>query len=261
LVPARDVAEDEMVKVTVLGSAGSYPGNGRACASYLVSAGDHHLLLDCGNGSVANLVDAIDPAHLDGIIISHLHPDHFVDLYGLHYALRFHRTGAMKVDVYAPAGARDLLTSPLIGDTAESFVKHLPVHVAAAGEHHDLGPFAVDLFAAYHPIETLASRIAVDGRIIAYSGDSAFTPQLVACAQDADLFICDSTWVSRDAPFPEGVHMTGTEAGTLAAEASVERLMITHVFPQREPEQVAADAETIYDGIVWVARDREEYEL
>lgn len=250
-----------MVKVTVLGSAGSHPGNGRACSSYLVSAGDHHLLLDCGNGSVANLLDAVDPAELDAVIISHLHPDHFVDLYGLHYALRFHPTGSRKVDVYAPAGARELMTSPLIGDSADSFVAHLPVHVAAAGDRLQLGPFEVALYTAYHPIETLASRIVVDGRIIAYSGDSAFTPDLVTCALDADLFICDSTWVSRDAPFPEGVHMTGTEAGTLAGDAGVERLMITHVFPQREPEQVAADAETVYDGIVWVARDREEYEL
>ena len=111
-------------------------------------------------------------------------------------------------------------------------------------------------------LDALGERaVVVDGRIVAYSGDSAFTRDLVTCALDADLFICDSTWVSRDAPFPEGVHMTGTEAGTLAADASVERLMITHVFPQREPEQVAADAETVYDGIVWVARDREEYEL
>ena len=250
-----------MVKVTVLGSAGSHPGNGRACASYLVSAGDHHLLLDCGNGSVANLVDAVDPAALDAVIISHLHPDHFVDLYGLHYALRFHPTGAKKVDVYAPAGAREVMSAPLLGETAGSFLKHLPVHVAAAGERHTLGPFEVELFAAYHPIETLASRVLVDGRIVAYSGDSAFTPALVDCAREADLFICDATWVSRDAPFPKGVHMTGTEAGTLAADAGVERLLVTHVFPQREPEQVAADAETVYDGIVWVARDREEYEL
>jgi ribonuclease BN (tRNA processing enzyme) len=250
-----------MVKVTVLGSAGSYPGNGRACSSYLISAGDHHLLLDCGNGSVANLLDAVDPAALDAVIISHLHPDHFVDLYGLHYALAFHPKGARKVDVYAPTGAQDLMTSLLIGGAADSFVAHLPTHVAAAGEHLELGPFAVDLFAAYHPIETLASRVAIDGRIIAYSGDSAPTSQLVACAEDADLFICDATWVSRDAPFPEGVHMTGTEAGMHAAEAAAERLMVTHVFPQRQPEQVAADAELVYDGVVWVARDREEYEL
>lgn len=250
-----------MVKVTVLGSAGSYPGNGRACASYLVSAGDRHLLLDCGNGSVANLLDAVDPAALDGVIISHLHPDHFVDLYGLHYALRFHPTGAKKVDVYAPEGAEDLMTSLLLGESASSFVSHLPMHVAAAGDRFDVGPFAVELFTANHPIETLASRIIIDGRIIAYSGDSAPTPALVTCALDADLFICDATWASRDAPFPEGVHMTGTEAGMHAAEAGAERLMVTHVFPQRQPEQVAADAETVYDGIVWVAYDREEYEL
>ncbi len=250
-----------MVKVTVLGSAGSHPGNGRACSSYLLSAGDRHLLLDCGNGSVANLLDAIDPADLDGIIISHLHPDHFVDLYGLHYALKFHELGGQRADVYAPAGAADLFVSILLGEAGDSFLRHLPVHVVSAGQQLDIGPFHVELFAANHPIETLASRVTVDGRIIAYSGDSAATDELVACAADADLFICDATWVSRDAPFPSGVHMTGTEAGQQAAAAGVDTLMVTHVFPRREPEQVAADAENVYDGRVWVARDREEYEL
>ncbi len=250
-----------MVKVTVLGSAGSHPGNGRACSSYLISADDHHLLLDCGNGSVANLMDAVDPADIDAVIISHLHPDHFVDLYGLHYALRFHRDGAKKVDVHAPAGARELMTSLLLGDAGESFTRHLPLHVVAAGDLLDIGPFDVELFAANHPIETVASRVTVDGRIVAFSGDSGRTDELIACADSADLFICDSTWVSRDAPFPEGVHMTGTEAGQHASAAGAERLMVTHVFPQREPEQAAADAETVYDGYVWVAVDREEYEL
>ncbi|MBW3604903.1 MAG: MBL fold metallo-hydrolase [Actinobacteria bacterium] len=250
-----------MVKVTVLGSAGSHPGNGRACSSYLVSAGDHHLLLDCGNGSMANLLDAVDPADLDAVIISHLHPDHFVDLYGLHYALRFHPSGSKTVDVHAPDGARSLLTSVLLGDAGDSFNRHLPMHVAAAGERLEIGPFDIELYAANHPIETLASRVWVDGRIIAFSGDSGTTEELIECARDVDLFICDSTWLSRDAPFPKGVHMTGTEAGQYAAAAGAERLMVTHVFPQREPEQAAADAETVYDGLVWVAADREEYEL
>jgi ribonuclease BN (tRNA processing enzyme) len=250
-----------MVKVTVLGSAGSHPGNGRACSSYLVSAGDHHLLLDCGNGSVANLLDAVYPAALDAVMISHLHPDHFVDLYGLHYALKFHPAGAQIIDVYAPAGAEDVFTRLLLGDSADSFRHHLPVHVAAAGEQRDIGPFHVELFAANHPVETLASRVTVDGRVVAFSGDSAQSEQIVACAERADLFICDSTWVSRDGPFPDGVHMTGTQAGQHAQEAGAERLMVTHVFPQRQPQQVAADAELVYDGIVWIANDREEYEL
>ena len=250
-----------MVKVTVLGSAGSHPGNGRACSSYLISAGDHHLLLDCGNGSVTNLLDAVDPADLDAIIISHLHPDHFVDLYGLHYVLKFHERGGQRADVYAPAGAGELLVSILLGEAGDSFLRHLPVHEVAAGEQLNIGPFDIEFFAANHPIETLASRITVDGRIIAYSGDSGGTDELIACAADADLFICDATWVSRDAPFPSGVHMTGTEAGQHADAANVDRLMVTHVFPRREPEQVAADAENVYDGLVWVAQDREEYEL
>ena len=66
-----------MVKVTVLGSAGSHPGNGRACSSYLVSAGDHHLLLDCGNGVFAKMRQRADYTEVDAVLISHLHADHF----------------------------------------------------------------------------------------------------------------------------------------------------------------------------------------
>lgn len=249
------------VTVTVLGSAGSHPGNDRAGSSYLVSCDGHHLLLDCGNGSLTNLLAVLDPAELDAVVISHLHPDHFVDLYGLHYALRFHPSGPRSVDVYAPRQAPQLLPSILLGDTAQSFVAHCRIRVATAGQELSLGPFSVRLYAADHPIETLASRIAVAERVVAFSGDSGRTAQLVRCAERADLFICDSTWVSRDGPFPPSLHMTGAEAGQTAAEAAADRLLVTHVFPQNDPVEVAAEAAEVYDGKILIATDREEHQL
>jgi ribonuclease BN (tRNA processing enzyme) len=247
--------------VTVCGSAGTHPGPGRGCSSYLVSVGEHRLVLDLGNGSLPNLQQRIDVAELDALILSHLHPDHFADIWGLYYALRFHPAGEQRVTVHAPAGTQELLTRIISDDSRPTFATLLDIREAAAGEVLEVGGCTVRLFAAEHPIETLASRIEVDGRVIAFTADSGVTTRLVECAQGADLLIADATWLERDRPLPAGIHMTGREAGQLAADAGVARLLLTHVLPTNDPEETAAEAAEVYDGEIITAHDLLEIAL
>ncbi|MGH3664628.1 MAG: MBL fold metallo-hydrolase, partial [Egibacteraceae bacterium] len=181
------------MKLTVLGCAGTYPGPDRACAAYLIGHAGYRLLLDCGNGSLSNLQQTCDVADVDAVLLSHLHPDHFADLYGLYYARRFHPAGVRPVDVYAPAGAAAVIAQ-LLGDDP-AFAQVCRFQEAAAGERLALGPLQVSLHAADHPVECLASRVEADGHVLAYSGDTGPTPRLDAAARDADLFVCDATWL------------------------------------------------------------------
>ncbi|HVL97746.1 MAG TPA: MBL fold metallo-hydrolase [Egibacteraceae bacterium] len=245
--------------LTVLGSSGTHPGPARACASYLVEHEGYRLLLDCGNGSLANLQQRFDVADIDALLVSHLHPDHFVDLYGLYYARRFHRDGPLPLPVYAPVGAAGFIGRLLGSD--EEFRGVCRFTESAAGETLDLGPLTVRLHAADHPVETLAPRVEAGGRVLAYSGDSGPTPALVDCARDADLFLCDATWLDRDGPHPAGVHMTGKQAGAHAAAAGAASLVLTHVYPTIDRDEVAAEAAAVYDGTILVARDLEEHPL
>jgi ribonuclease BN (tRNA processing enzyme) len=87
--------------VTVLGCSGSHTGPGRACSGYLVRADGAQLLVDCGNGSTANLQRVTRPEDLDAILITHRHVDHCVDLIGMFYALRFHPKGPQPIELYA----------------------------------------------------------------------------------------------------------------------------------------------------------------
>jgi len=247
------------MRVTVLGCSGSHVGPQRMCSSYLVESDGYRLLLDCGNGSLANLQGRLDVSEVDAVLLSHLHVDHFADLYGLYYALRFHPGGPRSVDVHAPRGAQAFLAQ-LLGDD-EHFGRTCRFSQASAGDRLTLGPFDVSLHAADHPVEALAARISAGGRVLAYSGDSAPTSALVDCAQDADAFLCDSTWLERQRPLPPGVHSTGAEAGRMAAEAGAARLIVTHVFPATDPDEVAAEASAGYGGEVLVATDRMELEL
>jgi ribonuclease BN (tRNA processing enzyme) len=229
------------------------------CSSYLLETADVRVLLDCGNGSLSNLQRLYDVAQVDAVLLSHQHPDHFVDLYSLYYALRFHRDGPRTVPVYAPAGTQAHLAQ-LLGDDRD-FAQTCRFSEVAAGQTFEVGPVRLSLFAAAHPIETLAVRAEAGGTVIAYSADSGPTPQVAACARDADLFICDASWLERDGPHPPALHMTGAQAGRHAAEAGVGRLLCSHLVPGVEPTLVVAEAAESFPGQVLPAVDLQEHVL
>ncbi|WP_369176639.1 MBL fold metallo-hydrolase, partial [Lactobacillus iners] len=48
-----------------------------------------------------------------------------------------------------------------------------------------------------HPVPAVGYRIEADGLTIAYTGDTAWTDELVELARNADIFICEATWCSN----------------------------------------------------------------
>lgn len=252
---------DGGLRLTVLGCSGTHPGPERACSSYLVEAEGYRLLVDCGNGSLVNLQRVTPVVSIDAVLISHLHPDHFADLYGLYYALRFAPDGPHAVPVHAPPGAQAHLAQLLRGDPDDSFGRTCRFSDTVAGEELELGPFSVRCFQASHPIPTLAPRIAYGDRVVAYSADSGPAESLTACARDADLFVADCSWLERQRPLPDGVHMTAREAGRHAQAAGAGTLLVTHVFPANDPAESAAEAAEVFSGRVLVATDLQEIAL
>ena len=249
------------MRLTVLGCAGTHTAPGRMCSSYLVEHDGYRLLLDCGNGSLGNLLTVSDVAEVDALLISHLHPDHFADLYGIYYALRFHPSGPGQIPVYAPAGAEEFVTQLLPGESARTFGQRCPMTVVAPGQRLELGPLTVTLHRSFHPIETLASRVEAGGRVLAYSADSAPSADVVACAAGADLFMCDASWLETDRPFDDGVHCTGLDAGRMAAQAGAAQLLVTHVYPDHDPGLAVEEARSVFDGKVLAAKDLDVVEL
>src|SRR6478752_2102390 len=89
----------------VIGAGPAYTDRpGATGASYLVRLGDSSVLLDLGHGSFARLAGILDPATLDAVVVSHLHPDHFIDLVALRHYLRWQFEPERHVRVIAPTG-------------------------------------------------------------------------------------------------------------------------------------------------------------
>lgn len=243
------------LELTVLGSSGSHTGPGRVCSGYLLRAGDTRVLVDAGNGATANLQRLTGFADLDAVLISHRHVDHCVDLVGAFYALRFDPTFDTRVPLYGPPEVHETLTGLLGRDSAQQFDDVFAHHEVSGGDELELGPVRVQFFDSVHPPPTVSMRVTLGDRVLAYSADSAGGPRLVECARDADLFLCEATWQGDAADLPADVHLTARDAGRVATEAGVGRLVLTHVAGGLDPSVSVSQARETYDGPVEAATE------
>ncbi len=232
--------------LTVLGSSGTYPRPGEACNGFLLQEAGSSIVLDFGTGCMANLLKTVDFTGITAVIISHMHVDHYLDLYPLYYALRFHLEKPWGLDLYTPPGALETMGRVMGEDTRAYLDRVFTPHEMSVGESYQVGPLQVECFPASHPVDAFCLRITgEDGRTLGYSGDTAPCPGLVAAALDADLFLCEATMINSFAEVAHG-HLTSRDAGEAARDAGAERLVLTHIWPTFEREQSRGEATEAY---------------
>lgn len=241
--------------LTVLGCSGSFTGPGRACSGYLVRADECQLLIDCGNGSSANLQRITRPEDLDAILITHRHVDHCVDLIGMFYALRFHPRGPQPIRLFAAPEVVDTLTGLLSHDSALEFREVFEVTEVTGGDTFEVGAMRVQLVDAVHPVPTVSARIEAHGVSVVYSSDSAGGEELTELARGCDLFLCEATWQGDGSDVPPGMHLTAYEAGRIATAAEVQRLVLTHVLGSADRNRSLIEAQTTFAGDLALAED------
>jgi ribonuclease BN (tRNA processing enzyme) len=252
------------VKLTIVGCSGSYPGPDSPASCYLLQADDAdgrtwNLLLDLGNGALGALHRYLDPLKIDAILLSHLHADHCIDITSYYVLRKYHPSGQQPViPVYGPPGtsrrlarAYDLPRKPGMEEEFD-FRRHRGTV--------EIGPFTIEPREVDHPVPAFALRITADGATLAYSGDTGPTTALVEIAQDADLFLCEASFREVD-DNPPSLHLTGKEAGQAAQAAGVKRLVLTHVPPWHDEQEILAEAVPAYSGPTELARPGATYVL
>lgn len=224
--------------VTVLGSSGVYATRERACSGYLLEVGDKKIWLDAGAGSWRNLLEHLDYNELDGVLISHRHPDHTTDVYQAYHA-RFwgHSEPLDRIPLWAPGETIDRLKD-FYGDCEESF----DMHPVTAGAAIQIGDTHVSFFDMAHPPETLGMRFEHNGAVFSYSADSGPDADWDGLAGGANLFVCEATLQDRDKPW-EG-HLQASQAGKIASSVGVGRMVLTHLPPGRGLELSLEEAHT-----------------
>lgn len=246
--------------ITVLGCSGTYAGPGGACSGYLVRSSTTSVWLDAGPGTLANLQDHIDLAAVDAVVVSHSHPDHWLELPVLRNAIRYGiDLPDRHLPTYGTARTGELLAAVLGGDPAPT----LDWHTVADGSTIEVGDLTVLCSRTDHPVETLAVRIDHDGASIGYSADTGPGWSLSALGDlgtggPVGLALCEAS-LTRDEE-RRVQHLSARQAGVSARAAGVGRLVLTHLVPGRDPDQARAEAAAVFGEAVEVAELGRTYE-
>jgi ribonuclease BN (tRNA processing enzyme) len=249
------------MKLTILGSAGSFAGPHSACSAYLVEQDGFRLLVDFGNGSTGVMHEVCGLLGPDAVVLSHLHGDHYLDLITYTYVRRYHPDGHPPLlPVYGPSNVRATVAGAYGRDVDQLLSEVYVFEPIDSDRVIHVGPFEIDLRRVYHPVETYGMRISAGGRTLAFSSDTDVCDALDDIARDADLFLCEASFLEGEDNHP-GIHLTGRQAGDVAKRAGVGRLVLTHLVPWYDEAQVFAEASAAYDGELHVAHPRDVYEV
>lgn len=242
--------------VTILGSSGMFQTIERSCASYLLELDGEHIWLDAGAGTWLNLQRSIAYADLDGVLLTHGHPDHTTDVLQAYHARLYGQADPLPpIPLWAPQETIDRL-----GAFSKGIDEAFDLKPITAGDEVMVGGARLTFVAMAHPEQTLGVRLEYGPTVISFSSDTGEAADFESLAGGADLFVCEATSQDSDAVW-EG-HLRASQAGRIAARIGVKKLLLTHLRPGRDHSVTLAEAKSAADGVsVELAEDGSRMEL
>lgn len=242
------------MELRVIGAGPAYTDRpGATGAAYLVEVDGSAILLDLGQGSFPALAARLEPSSLAAVVISHLHPDHFIDLVPLRHYLRYEFDPPRRVAVHAPAG----LDARLDALHAE------PGFLAAALDVRTLEPGAI----AAGNVEIEARRVAhtddsfgfrvcgassrgnAEGPGLVYSGDCGRWEDLVPLVHDGDALLVEVAFGPGPVP-PGAMHLDAPAIVQLARATRPSRILLTHLQMGFSAEETLAIVRDGFAGAI-----------
>ena len=236
------------MRLSVLGAGPAYTNRpGAVGASYLVQSGATALLLDLGHGAFSNLAGAIEPSTLTGVAISHLHPDHFIDLVPLRHYLRYEFQPPRRIAVFAPAALAERLDA-LLGQPGFS-AESLDVTALSDGFAADIGELRLEARRVTHTDDSYAFRVSpASGPGLVYSGDCGRADELIPLIRPGDALLSEVSFGLG--PVPPGVHhLDAAAVGRVARAGGASRILLTHLLSGFDRAATAAAVEQASAGI------------
>jgi ribonuclease BN (tRNA processing enzyme) len=211
-------------KLTLLGKSAAWPDAGQACSGILYQNEQTSILIDIGNGVLANLQKVIYPSQLDAVIITHFHSDHFFDLISLSHLLKYapapQGMPEQPVKLFVPPCGKNFLASFGQAANADNFADIFDICEYTSGQAFDCqGSWKA------HPVNHFIECYAIEkpGKFV-YGADSSADIKLPS----APLFILEATMPE---PGNEG-HMCLEEALDVAERFQTEKLIVVHYSEQ-----------------------------
>lgn len=244
------MAAPEGLEVTIIGSSGTYAAPGNPCSGYLVRSPEAVVLLDCGPGVLGPLQELVELAELTAVVMTHCHPDHWLELPVLRNAYTwFHPRTAFAVYGTAQTQAMDAVLRSRRSQRPDP----LDWNVIDASSRLEICDQRWRFSLTDHPVETLAARIDCEGRSFAFSSDTAPGWNLSSLGYGIDVAMCEASH-SRSEEGSGSPHLSARQAALKALDAEAQRLVLTHLAPGQDAGAQHSEASDVFDGPVAVAR-------
>jgi ribonuclease BN (tRNA processing enzyme) len=248
------VRVERVPSVTFVGSGDAFGSGGRLQTCVLVQDGDWRCLLDCGATSLVGLKAAgVDPASVAAVVVSHLHGDHFGGLpfLLLDAQLNSKRSEPLRLLGHADLEGRLRAAMEVLFPGSEralevidvAFVELAPGRVTTIGEAASVEVFEVEHFCGSPPF---AVRLTTpSGKVVAYSGDTAWTDALLDVSEGADLFIVETYFFEKSVKW----HLDYATLASNLCKISARQVVGTHLSADMLARLDDVSIQTAYDGM------------
>ena len=249
------------MRLEVLGSSGTYPTADRPTSGYLIGDQATRILCDAGFGTFAELTRRMEPDRLDAVVLSHRHPDHCVDFLALHHALAFGPYQRRGLPVFCAPGVESRLAEFLGAGEGHIFFEVFDFHEVGETNHVNLGSIEMRFAVTSHRVPTIATRFEAGVRSLAYSADTGPGGGYPELCENADVMLCEASIEGKRDEHHFVHHLTAAEAGAIARDGRVGKLILTHLPPSLDIERSRADAAAVFGGEVAIASPGDVYEI
>ncbi|HSG80549.1 MAG TPA: MBL fold metallo-hydrolase [Acidimicrobiia bacterium] len=249
------------MRLTVLGANGTYPTPGRPASGYLVESQGAVVWLDAGPGTFPAALARGVPERVAALVLSHVHADHCSDVLALLNFLRYGPRPRDPLPLLAPEGVVDRLAAFAGAGPDHDFFGVFDVRVVDAGDEATFGHLTITFGAAVHPVPAVCAAVSDGARRIVYSGDTGPGGDLPRLAARAELLLCEATYQGEPGENRYPYHLHAAEAGALARDAAVDRLVLTHIAPTLDTDISAAEAAATFGRPVEIAAPGAEIDV
>jgi ribonuclease BN (tRNA processing enzyme) len=243
------------LEVTFLGTGDAFASRGRFQSGYMIEGGGCQILMEAGPTILCAMKRMkFEPGDIDLILISHLHGDHFG---GLPFLILEYLWESPRRTPLTIAGPRHLeerawklfnTMFPYSSGDIERVKRYLKFVVLEPGCKMRLGKVQVEAIRTPHMKRdpSLALKVRLNGKTIAFTGDSGWTDELVPFSAGADLFLCECTYFEST---ELGFHINYPLLAEKRGSFDVGRMVLTHVGREVIDRNSEVEMEVAFDGM------------